>query len=269
MLAKFAPALLLTAVALPLWSDSITALLTNEQKEEFLKTGVIKGMKAARKGITGSTVVTLTSGNLTHQAHVQRIDEEKARFEGARGTELGFRDTYRFNIAAYKLGTLLGLGHMIPPSIERSFQGSKSSFTWWVDDVLMDEAERLKKKTTAPDKDNWARQYLIMKVFDQLIYNTDRNMQNIVYDKDWKLWMIDHTRAFRKQTDLFEPKSLEKCDRVLLARLKALTREQVREAIGEWVRPIEIQGLMARRDKIVAYFEKGGPDKLYDLLPKN
>jgi hypothetical protein len=269
MLAKLAAPVLLTALAFPLWSDSVTALMTNEQKEEFLKTGVVKGMKAARKGITGTMRVTLTSGNLTHDVSVQRIDEEKARFEGTRGMEIGFRDTYRFNIAAYKLGCLLGLGHMIPPSIERSFQGSKGSFSWWVDDFLMDDGDRLKNKVAAPDKDNWARQYLIMKVFDQLIYNTDRNMGNILYDKNWNLWMIDHGRAFRRQTDLLEPKSLEKCDRVLLARMKALTREQVKEAIGDWVRPAEIQGLMARRDKIVDFFEKAGPDRLYDLLPKN
>jgi len=259
------PIFILSAAMLPLWGDS-TAYLTCEQKEEFLRTGVVKTAQVAKKGITATSRVSLSFGNLNHQASVQRIDEEKARFEGTRGTEIGFRDTYRFNIAAYKLARILGLDHMVPPSVERSFQGSRASFTWWVDNVQMDEAERLKKKVTAPNKDEWARQYQIMKVFDQLIYNTDRNMQNIVYDQDWKLWMIDHSRAFRNKTDLFEVKSLERCDRVLLQRIKALTAAEVKQAIGEWVRPLEIKGLMARRDKIVQHFE--GTEKLYDYLPK-
>jgi hypothetical protein len=36
-----------------------------------------------------------------------------------------------------------------------------------------------------------------MRVFDQLIYNTDRNTGNVLYDTGWRLWGIDHTRAFR------------------------------------------------------------------------
>ena len=62
----------------------------------------------------------------------------------------------------------------------------------WIENVAMDEVERLKRKAEDPDKDRWSRQYVIMQVFDQLIANTDRNQTNILYDKDWKLWMIDH-----------------------------------------------------------------------------
>ena len=105
-----------------------------------------------------------------------------------------------------------------------------------------------------------------MKVFDQLIFNTDRNQQNILYDKNWKLWMIDHSRAFRIKTNLQDPKALEKCDRVLLQKLKDLNEKDVKAAIGNWVRPGEIKALMARRNLIVAYFEKAGPDKQYDFL---
>jgi hypothetical protein len=33
-----------------------------------------------------------------------------------------------------------------------------------------------------------------MRAFDQLIYNTDRNLGNLLIDGDWRIWMIDHTR---------------------------------------------------------------------------
>ncbi len=259
--------LLLVTLALPiLCADVATPPLTLEQKEEFLRKATIKERHGAKKGVTGTIRATLTDGTLTHDASIQRIDEEKARFETDKGVELGFRDTYRFNIAAYRLAGLLGLQDMMPPSVERSFEGTKGSFTWWVEDVQMDETERVKRKIEAPDKERWARQYLIMKVFDQLIFNTDRNQQNILYDKNWKLWMIDHSRAFRIKTNLQDPKALEKCDRVLLQKLKDLNEKDVKAAIGNWVRPGEIKALMARRNLIVAYFEKAGPDKQYDFL---
>jgi hypothetical protein len=241
--------------------------LTLEQKEEFLVKATVKVTHPAKKGITGTVRATLSDGTITHDASIQRIDEEKTKFEGSRGTELNFRDTYKFNIAAYRLGKLLGLASRIPPSVERSFEGVKAAWTWWVEDIQGDEVDRMKKKMSAPDKDAWSSQFQIMQVFDQLIFNTDGNATNILYDKDWRLWMIDHTRAFRMSTSLMTPKSLTKCDRSLLAKIKELQEETVKKELGPWLKPMEIKGLLARRDKIVAFFEKGGDARLYDYLP--
>ena len=79
--------------------------------------------------------------------------------------------------------------------------------------------------------------------------------------------MIDHARALRVSTSLRAPKSLEKCDRVLLTKMKELREDTVRKELSRWLRPMEIKGLLARRDKIVAFFEKGGDARLYDYLP--
>jgi len=244
------------------------AALSLEQKEEFLKKAEVTRTHAASKGITGTKRATLSDGSLTHDASIQTIDERKAEFQTQMGKELNFRDTYKFNIAAYRLARLLGLGEMVPPSVERSYNGTAAAWTWWVDDVLMDEGQRLTKKVEAPDKNDWARQYHIMRVFDQLIYNTDRNVGNILYDKNWRLWMIDHTRAFRTYNTLQDAKLLQRCDRQLLASLKRLDEASVTAAIGPWTGTLEVKGLLARRDKIVALFEKLGAPALFDWLPK-
>jgi hypothetical protein len=241
--------------------------LTLEQKEQFLSMAKVAKVRGAKKGIAQTVRATLTDGAMTHDASIQRIEQEKARFETDKGTEINFRDSWQFNIAAYKLGRLLGLQDMIPPSIERPHEGRKGAWTWWVENVAMDETERAKKKLNDPDKDHWARQYQIMKVFDQLICNMDRNQQNILYDKEWKLWMIDHTRAFRIRTAVPDGKSLTRCDRELLTRMKALNTKALTDCIGKYVRPSEIKGLLARRDQIVAHFEKLGPKAMYDFLP--
>ena len=65
---------------------------------------------------------------------------------------------------------------MVPVSVERRYRSTPSAFTWWLDDVLMDEGDRLKKKIDAPDRAYWSRQTTMMRLFDQLISNTDRNM---------------------------------------------------------------------------------------------
>jgi len=265
---KFALAWVLVAPVLA-QTTTAPAIPTLEQKEEFLEKAEILKHKAAAKGVTDTVRATLSDGTITHDASIQRIDQEMARFEGGNGTvELNFRDTYKFNIAAYRLGRMLGLEGMIPPSVERKFQGTSGAFTWWIEDVAMDEAQRQQKKIQPPDKEKFNRQYVIMQVFDNLIYNTDRNMTNILFDKDWKLWMIDHTRAFRTRTDLLNPKALKSCDRQLLANMKKLTYEELKPQLSPYLREAEIKAILARRDKIVALFEQKGDSAMYSFLPK-
>jgi len=235
---------------------------TIAEKEEFLKNAKIVTTRSPSKGITNTTRATMTNGTLTHDASIQTIDESKARFEGAMGTELNFKDSYKFNIAAYKLDRMLDL-HMTPPSVARSYRGSSAAYTWWVDDVIMDEAQRLKDKKTSPNPDDWNLQMMILRVFDQLIYNTDRNLGNLVIDKDWKIWMIDHGRAFRILNTLREPKNLTKCDRDLLAKMKGLNEAALKKEMEGLMTGAEISGLLKRRDLIVKFFESRGESCLY------
>jgi hypothetical protein len=70
----------------------------------------------------------------------------QAVFEAGRNTELNFKDTYRYNIAGYRVAKLIGLT-TVPMSVERTVEGKVAAVTWWVDDVQMDEKERMKTKT--------------------------------------------------------------------------------------------------------------------------
>ena len=242
-----------------------TAALTVEQKEEFLRHAAVEEIKDARKGITYTVRATLSDGHLTHDASVQRIDLFRAKFDGSKGSEFNFRDCYLFNVAAWKLAKMLGLESMVPPSVERRLSGVRGAFTWWIENVQMDEGERVRSRLQAPDRDRWSRETAIMHVFDELIYNTDRNGQNILYDKDWNLWMIDHTRAFRIRTGLMNSRHLEVCDRQMLEKMKELTLERLSAEVGPYLHKDEIRAILARRDVIVKYFESR-PEKVFDYL---
>ena len=239
---------------------------------EFLLNAKVLKRKTIGKGVTASERATLSDGKLEHDAHVQSINEEKASFTSARGTELNFKDSYKYNIAAYRLDQIMGL-NMTPVSVERKVGGKTSAVTWWVDNVLMDELERHNKNVDPPDKDYFNKQMYIVRVVDQLIYNTDRNLGNLLIDKDWRLWMIDHTRAFRLQPKLENPKNLVMCDRKLLAALRKLDEDTVEEKLRPFLTKSEIKAMMKRRDLIVKFFEdavaqKGEGAVLYDLPPR-
>ena len=65
----------------------------------------------------------MSDGKLTHDAHVQNIDETKRSSAANQGVEFDFRDSWTFNVAAYRIDRLIGL-NMVPPSISRTHRSS-------------------------------------------------------------------------------------------------------------------------------------------------
>lgn len=231
--------------------------LTKEQMKTFLLQAKVVRSRQSDKGITRPWRLTLTDGTLTHDASFQDIDEHLAerRLDTTRRGELNFVDSYHYNIAAYALAELLALDSMMPMSVERRWQGTNGALTWWVDSVMMDEEERQQGSVRPPDMNVWNQQMYRMHAFSQLVYDTDRNLRNVLISRDWKLWMIDFTRAFRLWPDLQSTRNLNKCDRTLLGRLRTLQKADVEARTDGHLSPSEISALMTRRDKLVAHFD--------------
>lgn len=221
----------------------------------FLSSAKVVKSRPIGKGITGALRVTLTDGTRTHDAAFQAV-AQSPRFDGKkRAGELRFVDHYRYNLAAWRLAVLLGLGPMMPATVERSVDGKTGALSWWIDDVMMDEDEREKKDAQPPSSRLFGQERQRMLVFAELVRDTDRNKGNVVYTKDWRLIMLDFTRAFRLDTELRAPAALPTCDRTLFAAMKAMTRAQLERALDGSLLQNEVTALLARRDRLVAHFD--------------
>lgn len=230
--------------------------LTVDEQLAFLASARVVSSRKIGKGITGALRVVLTDGTRTHDAAFQSIAEEP-RFDGRkRAGELRFADHYRYNVAAWRLASHLGLGAMMPPTVERAIDGARGALSWWVDDVMMDEAEREAKDLQPPDARSFSRQRQRMAVFAELVRDTDRNKGNVVYTSDWRVIMLDFTRAFRLQTPLRTPSLLSICDRTLLAAMRALTRDVLDRVIDGSLSSDETKAILTRRDLLVAHFDR-------------
>ena len=228
--------------------------LTQEEISKFLLKAEIGRMRSAGAGVTDSKRATLTYGTITHDAHIQTVDVAQTVFAAGKHSEVNFKDTYRFNIAAYRLSTLLGL--RVPVSVERRVNGAIAAVTWWVDDVAMDEEKRNKQKAPlGPNPVRTTQQLSMMRAWDELIENKDRNQGNILWTNDWTMWLIDHTRAFRLNRNLASPERLTRIDREMFMRLRGLTRESIEKAVGDSLKKDELTALVARRDALVKHFE--------------
>jgi len=248
----------------PVTTQAPAPQLTDAQMEDFLLHAKIIKTKSASKGITGSMRATLSDGKLTHDAHIQTIDERKQQFTGTNGgVEFDFRDSWTFNIAGYEVDRLIGM-NMVPVSVERRWNYHDAAFTWWLDDVMMDEQERLKRKQEPPDIGVWNQQMQMVRVYDELIANIDRNLGNLMITRDWRLWPIDHTRAFRTNHELRKPDNVTRADRAVVARMKTLDKDTLRRATSKYLTTFQIDAILARRDAILKRLDGLGPTSLYD-----
>lgn len=251
-------------------AESSRVTLTPAQIEAFLLRAKILRTRAAGAGVTNSLRATLSDGSLTHDAQIQTIDQAKPVFRPATGPpEFSFTDSYRFNVAGYRVAAMLGLDN-VPVSVERTVSGKEAAVTWWIDDVMMDEKERTTKVLTGPDPERTAMQVHVMRVFDELIQNRDRNTGNLLWTTDWKMWLIDHTRAFRTGDELLKPDLLQRVERSLFERLKGLTAQGLAKTAEGSLKNYEIAALLKRRDLIVKLFEariaeRGEGRVLYNL----
>lgn len=166
----------------------------------------------------------------------------KALPPGRRG---GFSESYKAEIAAYHLDRLLDL-HMVPPVVERTVDGKLGAAVMWIEQT---KGWDMSKPIQGPEP-RWSRQVSRMKLFDQLIANIDRNQGNLLYDADWHLFLIDHSRAFTTRTSLDGIAVPGIIDRQLWDRIESLTPADLDRDLGAWLTDGERKAVFARRDRM-------------------
>jgi hypothetical protein len=161
------------------------------------------------------------------------------------GLQKGYWESYKAEIAAYELDKLLGM-HMVPPTVERRIDQELGAAQQWVENV---SGWDMARPASGPDPE-WSKQVSRMKLFDQLAANIDRNEGNLLYDDDWHLILIDHSRAFTDRRDIKEERQPAHIDRWLWDKIESLTLEQLKAALGRWLRDKEIAAILARRERM-------------------
>jgi len=230
--------------------------LSKEQIEHFLLNAQVIASKQSAKGVTHPFHLTLSDGEVTHDAAFQNIDEHKEKVKLSTGQfESNFVDSYKYNLAAYTLAELVGFDDMMPVCVEREWKGTTGSLCWWLP-ILMDDQERFLRNIQPPNPEQWDRQIYKLRVFNLLVEETDPNITNILIGNDWKVWRIDFTRAFRLDKDVQFPKDLQRCERRFFEKLKILDANELAARAKRYLTQPEVEAVMARRDKIVAHFQK-------------
>ncbi len=236
-------------------------VLQGPEAEEFLRTARVVERKAISEGVTHPERLTLSDDSHTLHGVWKTIDVHQIgqqRME--RGWEFDFRDSWKSEIAAYELDKLLGLG-LVPPTVERRIDGRRGSLQLWVEQAITED-ERGRRKLEPPHRPRWNNQLYNLRLFHQLTHNNDfQNVRNVLVDPTFKVYAIDNSRAFRIQRELMAPDDLQCFSRSVLERLRALDAAQLEARLGPWLDKMQIEGLVARRDAILALADKRVKEK--------
>lgn len=239
------------------WLDPDGQPLPFQEDEEvldFLATARVVSTKRLSEGVNGIDKVLLEKVGVRAHAAFRDVSIHKRRMELPGAVRLDFRDDCIFELAAYRLARLLGLTN-VPPVVQREVEGRKGTLQIWVENAMM-EKERIAKKLRPPRPAAWLYQMQIMHLFDRLIFNDDRNQGNILIDQDWKVWLIDHTRAFRRFKKPVDLEDIRFCERFLWEKLKNLEASRLEQELEDVLAKAEIRGVISRRDEIVRHLEK-------------
>ncbi len=226
-----------------------------QDAEEFLTSAEVARSKTRREGVNKYKKVVLDkegiwTNSIFRWENVVKLPEVSGTTNRA---SRHFRDSYESEMAAYKINEILGLNN-VPPTVNRDIEGRTGSVQLWMEKTTK-EVDRRRKGTVPPDVTSWNQQSYDMRIFDNLINNIDRNQNNILIDKDWNLWLIDHTRSFAMDESLPTPEKVSRCSRSLYNAIKQMDEGLVRETLAPFLSKAEVDAFFVRREKLLKILE--------------
>ena len=174
----------------------------------------------------------------------------------APGVSNGFYESYKSEIAAYEIDKLLDLG-MVPPKVERRIDGELGVAVMWVEGAKSFAALGGAPAPPPAKVAIWNREIIRAKMFHNLIGDIDPNLGNWLIDAEWRVTLIDQSRALTTTTRLVH--EMRQIDGPLWTRMRALTVDGLKRDLARWLGPAEIRAILARRDEM---------QKKIDRLPR-
>ena len=226
--------------------------------EEFLTTAKI----VSGEQMTGPESVT-NPWRLVLEKDGVRND---ALWKNVYGRPKGYIDSWKYEVAAYRLDKLLGLG-MVPPTISRDYNGIGSLQLWVESWMTLKKKVEDKVKMPSYKIGFWNRALYLQRFFDNLIGNEDRHQNNYLITKDWRLYLIDHSRSFRTSGKFLKellytdkrsegPMEMLELPRVLVDKIKTWNFDMLRQAVGDMLTDDEINAVLTRRDLVLKEIDK-------------
>lgn len=221
---------------------------------EFLGEARVVSSKQLDSGSNHPYKLLLERGGVRAHAIFRDVDKtRRGSHSAAERLFPSYRDSYLFEVAAYEMSRLLGLDN-VPPARLYRWNGRHGSIQLWVEGARS-EGERMELGEKPADAAAWHLQRTTMRIFDNLIYNFDRNHGNQLLDGTGKLWLVDHTRSFKPTPRLPSKDEILVIDESLWRRLRTLDDDLVRARLEPYLDIRQLEALADRHRQLVEHVE--------------
>ena len=231
----------------------------NSKWEDFLKTAKVTDQRQMSAGEDSAQpwVLTLEKDGVT----------QKAVWKGLSGRYYGFEESWKAEIAAYRLSNHMGL-NMVPPTVEREWDGKKGACQLWMKYwKSIEEIDTEKLQAKGIQTAGFIRKLCLQRAFDNLIFNINRHDGNILILEDWQMILINHSRSFGNRKNsiklIYDENNrrgksfvMDELPRPFYEKLKSLDAATIKSVVGEYLTDEEIDFSLKRRDLIVAWIDK-------------
>lgn len=242
---------------------------SHEQLCEFLRTATVKADYDIPTGTSKPRKLLLEKDGVSLHAIFRTVDVRAFNaLQGRANHRKMLKDNYAYEVAAYRLNLMLGLDN-VPPVVLRELDGRKGSVQLWVEQA-QSVADMAEKGIVSEHAHFVDLQKLVIVLFDNLVYNFDRNTGNMLVDEQGKLWYIDHTRTFTRYDSLPHPEVILVCERGFWEQLNRLDQKQLKEELKPYLDSGQISSLVRRRNLLIRHIEQlikkqGESQVLFDL----
>jgi len=223
----------------------------NTEIEGFLREARVVEREAIGVGINRMDRLLVERDGVRAHAVFRTVESVEENISIGGRLYLRFKDSWANECAAYAVAQLFGMDN-VPPTVRRHLDRQQGSMQIWVEKARDHTAEDF--RPTSPIA--WVKQTWGMFAFDNLIFNADRNAGNILAGEHYRLWLVDHTRAFQPRTELLSPERVVRLSRRAWARLLETSEDQLADATREFLDPDQVIALKERRKRLVDHIQK-------------
>jgi len=231
----------------PLPSPSLAVVPARELLERFLQRAPVAAVdKSLELGRSGAWMVTLNDGEKKQRAFFKSVRRPRPTL---------MPDSYTYELAAYELDSLLGLG-LVPVTIERQLDGRTGSLQVFLEGVET-EKSRLRKNLQPPDLQAYQDQLEDITLLENLTCTPRQDLGDILIQTDtWKAWRVDFAEAFMPSTELLPERLIRRASRRFTSALRGWDEKQVRKRLARHLNTAELEALITRRHLILQEIDR-------------
>lgn len=215
--------------------------------ENYLKTARIVAInKSTVGGRTAPWIISLDDGKTRLRAIFKHVNRQRPSI---------LPDSYKYELAGYELGRLLGLD-ITPLAVEREINGLKGSLQLLIEDS-MTENYRKRRNIEPPDPKAFENTLEEIKIFENLVYDECLDRDDIlIQESDWKVWRVDFSEAFSPTLELIPGCEIRRCSKNLYNNLQKMDEKLIESKLKSYLNDEEIRALVERKNLIIEKIKK-------------